>query len=260
MADDGSGIAPELLAALFRNCRSYWQGFGVEDRGEDGIALHRSGLTQPLVNGVVWTGPGDLPAKIDAARRRLDGVPWYWWVGPDSAPGTMEALLERGGARLGPAPVLVAEAEHIRPAPTSAVIVPFDDAAALPDWVRCYAEVFEFRADEIDRVIAVETARRDLPGTRRLSFAAWLDGAIVGVSELLVAAGVGGVYLVATAAAHRRKGIGAALTVAAVDHARRLGLRLVTLQASPMGLPVYLKMGFRQVAAYEIVTLPPHAG
>ena len=55
---------------------------------------------------------------------------------------------------------------------------------------------------------------------------------------------------------YRRRGIGRAVTLAATNAAFDLGARLVALQASPMGLPLYDKLGYRTVTGYQ-VWLPP---
>jgi Acetyltransferase (GNAT) family len=63
---------------------------------------------------------------------------------------------------------------------------------------------------------------------------------------------------VGTDRAYRRRGIGRAVTLAATNAAFDLGARLVALQASPMGLPIYEKLGYRTVTRYQL-WLPPAA-
>ncbi len=57
-----------------------------------------------------------------------------------------------------------------------------------------------------------------------------------------------GVQYVATDAAFRRRGLATRLVSAVLAQARDAGLRTATLTASPDGLPVYERMGFRTVA------------
>ncbi len=56
------------------------------------------------------------------------------------------------------------------------------------------------------------------------------------------------VQYVATEEAHRRQGLASNLLAALLHRARLDGLRTSTLQASPDGLPVYERLGYRRVA------------
>jgi ribosomal protein S18 acetylase RimI-like enzyme len=254
-------LSEREFAALFENCRRYWLGYGNVDRANDGLTLYRSGLIHAQMNGVMWLGHDDVSAQIDQARRRLGGVPWRWWVGPDSNPGALHALVAQGGTRHGTCPVMAAEADRIELArpPSGFTVEQLDEASALPAWVQAFAPSMGFAPEDVAPTVAVLKARAESSGSLT-RFAGHLDGKIVGTSELLVQNGVGGIYLVSTAEAYRRRGIGAAMTSAAVAHARHLGLRLVTLQASTAGRLLYCSMGFAEIATYEIVRMPVEHG
>ncbi len=56
------------------------------------------------------------------------------------------------------------------------------------------------------------------------------------------------VQYVATDSSHRRRGLAGRLMLAAMAGARDAGMRTATLQASPDGLSVYERLGFRRVA------------
>lgn len=56
------------------------------------------------------------------------------------------------------------------------------------------------------------------------------------------------IQYVATEASHRRRGLASRLLVAVMAAAREKGMRSATLQASPDGLSVYERLGFRRVA------------
>ncbi len=64
-----------------------------------------------------------------------------------------------------------------------------------------------------------------------------------------------GVYLIATLAAHRRKGIGKQMTVRALNDAKDSGCSKGVLQATELGMPVYSSIGFRNNGEIKIFNL-----
>lgn len=78
----------------------------------------------------------------------------------------------------------------------------------------------------------------------------FLDGEPVATSVAIRSENAVGVYAVGTAESARRRGIGTAMTWAAIEAGRAWGAKAAILQASEMGEPVYRAMGFRTVAGY----------
>ncbi len=64
------------------------------------------------------------------------------------------------------------------------------------------------------------------------------------------------IYAVATPAEHRGKGYGAAVTARAVQDGFATGATLAVLSASPLGEPVYRRLGFREVLRYALLRRP----
>ena len=89
-----------------------------------------------------------------------------------------------------------------------------------------------------------EMFRRLGSGGRWRHYLGRLGGEPVATSALFFAAGVAGVYCVSTIESARRRGIGAAVTLAALREARDLGHGLAVLTSSEMGYSVYRKLGF----------------
>ncbi len=79
---------------------------------------------------------------------------------------------------------------------------------------------------------------------------AWRDGRPVGHTVLNVSTGrlgTAGIYDMGVAEDERRRGIGTALTLAALEHGRSQGCGIATLNATPDGELLYSTLGFRQV-------------
>jgi GNAT superfamily N-acetyltransferase len=113
----------------------------------------------------------------------------------------------------------------------------------------------EFVALLVASGIAAEWATRifpsrliDTPDTAYLL--ARLDGRPVGISVAVHTGESGGIYSVATLEDARRRGVGTAVTWAAVKAIRDWGCAAAVLQSSVMGYPVYRAMGFEEVVRY----------
>lgn len=68
---------------------------------------------------------------------------------------------------------------------------------------------------------------------------------------------VAGIYWVATRPEERRRGFGERVTRAAVEAGLAAGARRILLQATPLGEPVYRRLGFVPVTRYRRAQLPP---
>ena len=130
------------------------------------------------------------------------------------------------------------------PGPSGLKIEPVRGVRHLDAFVTTASGPFGVRPDGIEAFAGVGRAvGLDDPNRRR--YLGSLDGRPVATSALFLAGGVAGIYVVATIREARRRGIGAAMTLAAMKDARDLGYRIAVLQASPMGRPVYRQLGFR---------------
>jgi GNAT superfamily N-acetyltransferase len=120
------------------------------------------------------------------------------------------------------------------------------DERTLADHVLVVAESFDWPANDLGHVF---TAR--LLGEP--DFAAWVgyEGDVaVASSQLVVHGGVAGLYYVGTVQESRRKGNGEAIVRAAIAEGLARGCDLVCLQASPLGRPVYERLGFDVIGEY----------
>ena len=72
----------------------------------------------------------------------------------------------------------------------------------------------------------------------------------VATSTLYASEKVAGIHVVSTIPEFRGRGFGAAMSALAVREGFQSGCDLSSLQATPMGFPMYLKMGFRYILDY----------
>jgi hypothetical protein len=186
-----------------------------------------------------YFGERKLPFQLtfrDAARapaRALEGAGFT--LRPDPTPGMTLAL----PARVPPPPAGLA-IEVVR---TPEQLVAFREAAFRGfGYPVAAAHIFMN-----ERLLALPNVR--LYAGRR-------DGAVVATSILVATGPVAGIYWVGTLEEQRRRGYGEALTWAAVAGGVEAGCRMASLQSSPLGKPVYARMGFAHVLDYEHL-LPP---
>jgi GNAT superfamily N-acetyltransferase len=248
------------LEPQLANCRDYWLGWGAVDRADGDLTYYRSGVDHAQFNGVLRLGPGrQLEQAVARASGLMAGVPWVWWVGPDSPAHTGDDLLSRGAEEVEVKPVMAVGLDRIADidAPSDLRIETVDDPLELAEWVHVYGPSFGVDPGQGDAVTDIEAGRTDSGNIVRVT--GYIAGRAVSTSLLLDAADVAGIYVVTTAERYRRQGIGAAVTAAALRAGRDRGLRVATLQASGMGAPVYARMGFETVAEYRLFRFPTRA-
>ena len=225
------------------------------ERHDDGsIRWFRTGLPDAYCNQVLITRlrGADADAAIEHVRRRVgrDGAPLTWWVMPSFTPADLgERLVQLGLVRERAWPAFALPLRDLPelPAIPGLVVRRVNDDTDLESYLGIVgqtlssSEAFTGLLRDASRRIGFED---DAPEEH---FIGLLDGVPVATASLLVAGGAAGIYNVATLEPARRRGIGAAMTVAAVRRGAARGLRSATLQASDMGRPIYERLGFRFV-------------
>jgi ribosomal protein S18 acetylase RimI-like enzyme len=89
------------------------------------------------------------------------------------------------------------------------------------------------------------------------AFIAYLEEEPVSIAMTIVSDGVAGIYWVGSLERARGKGLGRAVTAAATNAGFELGADLASLQASPMGKPIYEAMGYETLFDYRLYMSPP---
>ena len=251
------------LGPMLANIRAYLLGYGAQDRSDGELVLFRSGIPVGALNGVLRLPPGDPVGPLREAARRLAGVPWEILAGPDSDPGLPAALLAAGAGELEPSPVMAIRPDRAVLGVDPGLVAGLEiaelnaaDGAGLAEWVGCYGPLFGVPDGQLDAQLRLEQARPDPPGAL-VRYSGRVGGTLAGTAALLDGHGVAGIYMVTVRPEFRRRGIGTALTAAALATAADRGLPVAVLYATPDGDPVYRRMGFAEVGRYRFFTPPP---
>jgi GNAT superfamily N-acetyltransferase len=257
---------PGIADALERNQWEFIRGFaavrGVEVIDEPRVLRVATGVPSPLFNPVLRA---DVPAAevrelIDESRAwyRRRHVPWSWYVGPASRPANLESELERRGfAKVTEPPGMAADLSALdRLDPGAHVTIErVSDRAGVNAWFGVFAPSFELSKAAAsafrDLVLAAGMAD-DSPMRNYLAFA---GSEPVATGSLVPAAGVGGIYNIATRADLRGRGIGRAMTYKLMREAAALGYRAAILWSTAAGMPVYRRLGFE-----ERIRVPTYLG
>jgi GNAT superfamily N-acetyltransferase len=182
---------------------------------------------------------------------RNRAVPGCWHVGPSMRPTDLgRRLLEAGFTYGGSEPGMAVKLSELRrPAEVPGLeITRIETGNDLATWETTLGRGFGEGEKEARWVAEVY---------RRLGFAdPWrhylgrLDGEPVATTTVFLAAGVAGVYFVMTVPEARRRGIGAAITYAALRQAE--GVEHAVLGSSQAGRSVYAGLGFEQRCTIDL--------
>ncbi|HLW00719.1 MAG TPA: GNAT family N-acetyltransferase [Ktedonobacterales bacterium] len=265
-----------LADAIEANFEAWWSYFrhapqaDVHDEPE--LLWTISGIPIKEYNGVARArfAPERTSEEIDQHITRIQAyfsaqqMGMQWIIGPSTRPTNLgERLEQHGFLSQGSAPGMAAQLERL-PAkvavPPRLEIIRVSNPSQLEEWAAVAGQAFGEPAEIQQARFAVHAAfgfAEDAPLQRYL---ARLDGQPVAMSELLLAAGVAGIYDVATARQARGQGIGAAITHAPLLAARARGYRIGALEASPMGEPVYRRLGFEEYCRFMAYEWEPVEG
>jgi GNAT superfamily N-acetyltransferase len=282
--DQRLGIATQdNLFELFRAMASL-PGGQIQDG--DGVSMHHAPVPNPMFNGVWATRlePEDVDRAVDEALAwfaERDAAFWFWWTGPGSSPADLGERLAARGLRsmaeqteeLTPgilaaergSPCMVADLASMDPSLAEGPDG-FDIAeVATEEDLGAFVDVLT-DAMTIPQPIAAAWAGAarsvGIGSTPWRMYLGRLDGEPVATNMLFNGAGVASIYGVATRDEVRGRGIGGAISLAPLLHARDQGYEHAVLFSSLMGIHAYERIGFRLTPVWldRYLWMPPNMG
>lgn len=244
-------LSPEVPVEIHDNADAMW-----------GIAGYPDPYRSTLVSARFTADDADRRIAEISTAFAARGTGFLWWAAPFHTPSDLGARLVRGGLRYeGSAPAMAMDLAMLprdEAPPPGLEIVPVRDIATLGEFIGVLADEMDVPPGEPNPaaghhaalLAAIPPTLADEPVPLR--YLGRMDGRAVATSRIAIAAGVAGLYAVATLPDLRGRGIGRAMTLAALDAGRSIGLRISVLQASDAGLPVYRRLGFRTLFDYEV--------
>lgn len=246
------------MDAVERNWRASVGAFGLAPttvvRDDSELFWYVTGLPDAAFNSVMYANL--TPERVDAAvdelfcLRATYDVPMGWLVGPTSRPTDLPARLEAHGLRhhvtLTPMTLALASVQAA-PVPIPGLTIErVADTAGLAEWIAAETRGFQSTGALGRGLAALRRGMGIGHGTPLYHLLGRMNGRPVATATYLLAGGIVGVYDVSTVPEARQRGIGTAMTVAALQAGRAAGYEIGFLQPSAMGRNLYERLGFRE--------------
>jgi ribosomal protein S18 acetylase RimI-like enzyme len=237
------------------------RGPGCEVHEDRGVTWFATGLPDPLFNGVMTAhlAPGDVGRRVDdlLAEFRKRGLPLEWTVGSSTVPQDLGSdLRAKGLTHVLVVPGMATDLARLpdEPLPRNLTIERVESRRDLEAFLRIFTTSFRIDEALVPRLVDIEVDMSSDRQEKAVAFLGRMDGRAVASAELFASAGVAGLYSVGTLPAFRGRGLGRAMTVAALREGRDRGYRIGALQGTEPGVPVYRRLGFREHGRFEIYT------
>jgi len=245
----GAMMDPRVAAVeenLFAWRRIFLDVDGVQNCSAPDVQACSSPVPSHLFNGVCearfddWGSRAQEVADTFVAR----GLPWFWWVTPTTTSPELEGVLHRHGMTRMDVPGMHLDLDGWEPAPAPAGVELVAGSPDEAESVDTLLRAFGLPAASRGPLMAHATA---FARANTFSVFARVDGQAVAGGLGLVAEETVGLYVVATLEEFRGRGIGGAVTEALLAEGKAHGARHAILHTTPMGRPVYERIGFAEV-------------
>jgi hypothetical protein len=253
---------PIIENAFFANGR-YWGNLNSSLYNSGSIWAMKTGIESADLN-MVWNEkplmPGDDKAIRDIKKYfRQAGLPFWWWVFPNSqSPATIDMLKMESFSLAESIPSMLADLALLsdeESGDAAVSIIRVRNKEELNLWEEVSFTGFDFpheTKEQYHRFVSTFNLSTDSP---QKFFLACQNGMPAATSLLYLNENIGGIYFITTLAKQRKKGIGLELTRATMRYAKIAGARFATLQSSPDGLHVYQQAGFKEYCRVDVYDL-----
>lgn len=256
-------IVKEIEQTFYQDTFDFTKHFpGHAAQKEDDMLVFATGVPADVLNGVL--GPRmdrrTMRHRIDEVMTyfRRERLPMTWFLGPSSGPDDLESALAEHGLVAGASiPGMAMDLGAVSPGalPRGVRVDEVSDTEALKVCSRTAASGFQLPTEAADGYIRFVESYGFGPDHRW--FLGYLNDTAASVAMVVLHERVAAVYCVATLPGMRGRGLGKAVTLAALLAAKEAGREVAVLEASDMGLPVYLRLGFREVCRLRTMTWNP---
>ncbi len=262
---DFAALDANLLESLREGAR--WQGKArlVE---ADGVLLVRGSTPFPvgLSNAVARLDPGVSPGEVMERARAFfaeDGRAFTLWIrGEQDADLDTLARAERLHAISDiPTPWMTLRTRLPNAElPHGVTLSQVRDAAELRDVVQVSQQAWAPVGLPPAETASLLARPERMLAPHLIWVLARLEGRPAATAMVLCSHGVAGVYWVGTTPDARRRGLAELVTRAVGNLGLDAGMRVAALQASPMGRPVYARMGYESVSTTRWYLVRPARG
>lgn len=247
--------AHSLIVAIEANLFEFFKLFNqwprAEVHDEPDMLRTVTDVPFPMFNSVFRAHLSNPDTAIEAAiaRCRSRDVPMMWWVGPSTRPAKLGVNLEASGFTGEEVVGMAADLRSLpqeAPMPPDFVVERVTGVKALKKWCHVLCAGFEMPGFVGEAFLDLFRTIGFGPQSTIRHYIGCLNDKPVSTSLMFLAAGVAGIYCVATLPEARKRGIGSAVTLMPLHEARTLGYRAGILHSSQMGVNVYYGLGFRE--------------
>ena len=228
---------------------------GGEAAEMPGLVMCRTPHGTVATNMAIVTGPIDARevSARTAAMYAAAGAPFSVWTREHADEAVARGLADAGFSQIHrEAGMVYMPGAGSPPSPPGDVdIRPIVDERGREVYAGLMAQAFGVYGTPADSTAEHFAALASVHGPATQAYLAWRDGRAVAGAMLYMAHGVGGIGWVGTLPDEFGRGYGSAVTWRVIEEGLRRGARFMNLQASPMGEPMYRRMGFLTPTHYR---------